>query len=68
MPMDSVVKLIFSCPIAYLRNALAQWRQMTSHNVTFIDVIGALYRIALNQHRNKVFIWSVDICFISSNK
>ena len=37
---------------------------MTSHNVMFIDVNGALYHVALNQNRNAVFICSVDACFI----
>ena len=31
---------------------------------SFIDAVGALYHIALNQKRNAVFIWSVDVCFI----
>ena len=37
---------------------------MTSHNVTFIDIIGALYNVALNQNQNAVSIWSVDVRFI----
>ena len=64
MSIQSVVKLNFSRLSVCLRNAPPQWRQMTSHNVTFIDVISALYHIASNQNRNAVFMWSVDICFI----
>ena len=37
---------------------------MTSDNVTLTDVIGVLYHVALNQNRNAVFIWSVDLWFI----
>ena len=31
---------------------------------SYIDVIGALYHVALHQNRNMVFIWSVAMCFI----
>ena len=30
--------------------------EMTSHNVTFIDIIDALHHTVLNQNRNAVFI------------
>ena len=33
-------------------------------NFTFIDIICALQRAALNKNRNTVFIWSVEMCFI----
>ena len=36
---------------------------MVAHSVTFIDVTGALYDVALNQNRNVVFIWSVHKYF-----
>ena len=36
---------------------------MTSRS--FIKVIGALYHAVLNQNRNAVFIWSVEVCFLS---
>ena len=36
----------------------------SSCNITFIDVTGVLYYVALNQNWNAVFIWSVDMCFI----
>ena len=41
--------------------------KMASYDVTkssFIDVVGALYHVALHQNRNAVFIWSVEMCFI----
>ena len=37
---------------------------MTSHNVAFIDVIGALCYAALYQNRNGVLIWLPEVCFI----
>ena len=58
--IQSVKKLSFSHLSVCLRNALSIWLQMTSHNVTFIDVTG----VSLNQNRDAVFIWSVDMCFI----
>ena len=64
MAVHSFVKCNFSCPSVSLRNALYQWCQLTSLNVTFVDVICALHRVALNQNRDTFFIWSVDICFI----
>ena len=33
-------------------------------DVTFVDVVCALHRVALNQNRNTVFIWPVEMCFI----
>ena len=31
---------------------------------SFIDVIGALDHVAVDENRNAVFIWSVDMCFM----
>ena len=64
MSTHSVVKLDFIRLYVCLPNGPSQWRRMTSHNVTLIDVIGTLYHFALEQNRNAVFIWSVDVCFI----
>ena len=36
---------------------------MTSLNITFINVIGVLYRIVLNENRNTAFIWSDDMLY-----
>ena len=33
-------------------------------NVIFVDVICSLHRVALNQNRSSVFIWSIEMCFI----
>ena len=33
-------------------------------NVVVVDVIRALIRVALNQKRNAIFIWSTAYCFI----
>ena len=65
--IHSVVKLNFSGLSVCLCNAPSIWRQMMSHNddnVTFIDVTGTLYHVALNQNQDAVFIWSVDMSFI----
>ena len=50
-----VVNLNFTHLSVSLHDALSKWCQMTSHNNTFIDVIGALYHIVLN--KNAFFIW-----------
>ena len=68
MFIHSVVKLNFSRLSVFLHNAPPQWHQMTSHNITFIDVISRLYHVVSNQNRNAVFMWSVDMCFILPNK
>ena len=68
MSIQSVVKLNFSRLSVCLHNAPPQQRQMTTHNVTFIDVICVLYHVASNQNRNAVFMWSDDMCFILPNK
>ena len=31
---------------------------------SFIDVVGALDHVALNENRNAVFFWSIEMCFI----
>ena len=37
---------------------------MAPDDVTsFIDVVGALDHVALDENRNTVFIWSVENCF-----
>ena len=48
---------------------LFMWRclTMTADDVTyrsFINIVGALDHVALNENWNAVFIWSVEICFI----
>ena len=47
MSIHSVVKLNFSRRSVCLHNALFKWSLMTSHNVTFIDDICALFHVAL---------------------
>ena len=37
---------------------------MTSSNVFFVNVVGVLDHVALNENRNVVFIWSSAMCFI----
>ena len=64
---NSVINLNFSHLSVCLLNVPPQRSQMASHNVTFIDVISALYHVASNQTRNAVFMWSVDMCFILPN-
>ena len=60
MLIHSVVKLNFSRLSVCFHDAVLKWRHMTSHNVTFIDVIGLLDYVALNQNRNAVFISSPE--------
>ena len=64
MQIHSAVKLNFTHPSVCLSNTLSKWHPMLSCNVTFIDVISALYLITPNQNQNLVFIWSFDFCFI----
>ena len=61
-----VVKLNLSRLSVYFHNALSKWRHMTSNNVTFIDVIGALYYVALHQNRNAVFGQLTGVLFLSN--
>ena len=64
LSINFVVKLNFIRPSFCSCNPRSTRCQITSQNITFIDVIGALYHIASNQNRNAVFIWSVDAWFI----
>ena len=68
MSIHSVVKLNLSRLSVCLHNAPPQRCQMTSHNVTFMEVISALYHVASSQNRNAAFIWSADMCLILPNK
>ena len=36
---------------------------MTSSNVVFVNVVGALDHVALNENRTAIFIWSAAMCF-----
>ena len=63
MSIHSVAKLNSTSPSICLWNPLSKWCQMTSSQVTFIYVIGALYHTALNQNQNLVSIWSADMLF-----
>ena len=54
----SVVKLNFSRLSVCLHNAPPQRLQMTSHNVTFIDVISALYRCVTSKSECGLYVVS----------
>ena len=49
-------------------DAVSKSHQITSRYRAFIDVVGALYHVALHQNRNAVFIWSVEMWFIFVKK
>ena len=56
--------IAFCCKIKLYSSFCLFSKTMTSHNITFIDFIGALFCDAFNQNRNTVVIWSVEMCFI----
>ena len=56
---------LFSSSVC-ISNAMSKRRHLTSHNVTFIDVIGALYHVAFNQIEMRSLFGQLTYCLCAS--